>query len=82
MLKELSISFLKVTIIQDIKTVIFYVLLVYKATFLLVFGELKSVRVSYQFDGLFIRYVSTSKFISLVMGPGYIKVKINKYELW
>ena len=79
MIKDLSISFSRVIIVQDFETVTFYVLFVYKPSFCY-FLLNERVRVSSQFNSLFILYISTAKPFSLV--KGYIEVKINKHEIW
>ena len=80
MIKDLSISFSRVIIVQDFKTVTFNVLFVYRPTFSVIFWWMKSVRVSSQFISLFIPYISTAKPVSLVRGGG--GVKIIKHEIW
>ena len=67
-------------IVQDIETVTFYVLFVYKPTFSVIFCWIKRVRVSRKFNSLFTLYISTAKPISLVRG--YIEVKISKHNIW
>ena len=76
MIKDFSISFSRVIIIQDFETVTFYVLFVYKPTFSVIFCWMKRLGVSSQFNSLFILYISTAKPFSLVRG--YIEVNINK----
>ena len=80
MIKDFSISFSRVIIVQDFETVTFYVLFVYKPTFSVIFCCLKILRVSSQFNSLFILYIFTAKPFSLVRG--YVEVKINKHEIW
>ena len=60
MIKDFSISFSRVIIVQDFETVSFYVLSGYKQTFV-IFCWTKRVRVSSQFNGVFILYISTAK---------------------
>ena len=79
MIKDFSISFSRVIIIQDVETVTFYVLSGYKPTSV-IFCLIKWVRISSQFNSVFILYISTAKPFSLVRG--YIEVKINKHEIW
>ena len=79
-LKDLSISFPRVMIVQDFKTVTFDVLFVCKPAFSVVFCWMKRVSVSSHFNSLFIIYISTAKPFSLVRG--FVKMKINKYEIW
>ena len=76
MIKDFSISFSWVIIVQDFETVTFYVLFVYKLTFSVIFCRIKR-RVS---SKVFILYISTAKPFSPVRG--YIEVKINKHEIW
>ena len=78
MIKDFSISFSRVIIVQDFETVT--VLVGYKPTFSVIFCCIKRVRTSSQFNSLFILYISTAKPFSLVRG--YIEVKINKHEIW
>ena len=80
MIKDFSISFSRVIIVQGFETVTFYVLFVYKPTFSVIFCWIKRVRVSSQFNSLFILYISPVKPFSLVRG--YIEVKINKQQIW
>ena len=70
-IRDLSITFSTVVIVQDFKTVTFNVLFVYKPTFSFVLCRMKS-----QFNSLFILYISTAKPFSLLRG--YIEVKIKK----
>ena len=70
MIKDFSISFSRMIIVQDFETVIFYVLDGYKPR----------VRVSSQLNNVFMLYISTAKPFSLVRG--YLEVKINKHEIW
>ena len=79
-IKDFFISFSREIIVQDFETVTFYVLFVYKPTFSVIFYWMKRVRISSQFNSLFILYISTAKHFSLVMG--YIEVKISTYEIW
>ena len=81
MIKDFSISFSRVIIVQDFETVTFYVLFVYKPTFSVIFCRIKRVRISSQFNSLFILYISTAKHVSLLV-RGYIEVKTNKHEIW
>ena len=80
MIKDFSISFSRMIIIQDFETVTFYLLFGYKPTFSVTFCWIKRVHVSSQFNSLFILYISTAKPLSLVRG--YIEVKSNKHEIW
>ena len=80
MIKDFSISFSRVTIVQDFQTVTFYVLFVYRPTFCVISCLMKKLGVSSQLNNLFILYISTAKLVSLVRG--YIEVKINKHEIW
>ena len=68
MIKDFSISFSRAIIVQDFETVTFYVLFVYKPTFSVIFCWMKRLRVSSQFNSLFILYISTAKPLSLVRG--------------
>ena len=61
MIKDFPISFSGVIIVQDFETVTFYVLFVYKPTFSVIFCWMKRLRVSSQFNSLFILYISTAK---------------------
>ena len=79
MIKDFSISFLRVIIVQDFETVTFYVLFGYKPNFSVIFCWIKRVCISNQFNSLFILYISTAKPFSLVRG--YIEVKIKKHEI-
>ena len=79
MIKDFSISFSRVIIVHDFETVIFHVLFDYKPTSV-IFCRVKRVRVSSQFNSIFILYISTAKPFSLLRG--YIEVKINKHEIW
>ena len=79
MIKDFSISFSRVIIVQDFETVTFYVLFRYKPTFSVIFCWIKRVLVLSQFNGLFILNISIAKPFSLVRG--YIEVKINKHEI-
>ena len=81
MMKDFSISFSRVIIVQDFnETVTFYVLFVYKPAFSVIFWWMKRLRVSSQFNSPSILFISTAKPFSLVRG--YIEVKINKQEIW
>ena len=80
MIQDFFISFSRVIIVQDLETVTFYVLFVYKPTLCIAFCSMTRVRVSSQFNSLFILYISTAKPFSLVRE--YIEVKINKHEIW
>ena len=80
MIKDFSISFSRVIIVQDSETVTVYVLFEYKPTFSVIFFGMKRLGVSSQFNSLFILYISTAKSISLVRG--HIEVTINKHEIW
>ena len=80
MIKDVSISFSRVIIVQDFETVTFYVLFVYKPTLCIIFCWMKRVRVSSQFNSLFILYISTAKPFSLVRM--YIEMKINRDEIF
>ena len=80
MIKDVSISFLIVIIIQYFKTVTFNILLVDKPTFPVVFYWMKTTSFSSQFNGLFILYISKAKPLSLVRG--YTDMTINKQEIW
>ena len=66
-------------VVQDFETVTFYI--VYKPTFSVIFCWMKMLRVSSQFNSLFILYIFTAKPFSLLV-RGYIEVKINKHEIW
>ena len=55
MIKDFSISFSRVIIVQDFETVTFYVLFGYKQTSF-IFCCMKRVHVSSQFNGVFILY--------------------------
>ena len=68
-------------VVQDFEAATFYVLFVYKQTFSVVFCWMKRLRVSSQFNSLFILYISTAKPFSLLI-KGYNEVKINKHEIW
>ena len=81
MIKDFSISFSRVVIVQDFETVTFYVLFVYKPTFSVIFCWMKRLRVSSQFNSLFILYISTAEPFSLLV-RGYNEVKISKHEIW
>ena len=70
MIKDLSISFSRVIIVHNFEIVTFNALFVYKPIFCVFF----------QFNSLFILYISTAKLFSLLRG--YIEVKINKHEIW
>ena len=63
MIKDFSISFSRVIIVQDFETVTFDVLLVYKPTFSAIFSWMKRLGVSSQFNSLFILYISIPKLI-------------------
>ena len=80
MIKDLSISFSRLITVQDFKTVTFNVLFVYNSTPTFSVISVKMVRVSSQFNRLFILYIYTAKPFSLVRG--YIEMKINKQEIW
>ena len=80
MIKDFSIFFSRVIIVQDFKAVTFNVLFVYKHAFSVVFYWMKRVHVSSQFNSLFIPYISTARPFSLVKGN--IEVKVNKHEIW
>ena len=58
MIKDFSISFSRVIIVQDIETVTCYVLFVHKPTFSVIFCWMERLRVSSQFNSLFILYIS------------------------
>ena len=73
--------FSRVIVVQDFKTVTFYVLFVYKQTLFVIFCLMKKLVVSSQFNSLFILYISTAKPFSLLV-KGHIEVKINKHEIW
>ena len=79
MIKDFSISFSRVIIVQDFETVIF-LCIIWIQTDLCYFLLNKKGDVSSQFNSGFILYISTAKPFSLVRG--YIQVKINKYEIW
>ena len=66
MIKDFSISFSRVIIVQDFETATFYALFVYKTSFSVIFCWMKKLRVSSQFNSLFILYISTAKPFSLV----------------
>ena len=74
------IPFSRVIIVQDFETVTSYVSFVHKPTFSVIFCWIKRVRISSQFNSLFILYISTAKPINLVRG--YIEVKISKHDIW
>ena len=80
MIKDFSISFSRVIIVQDFETLTVYVLFVYKPTLSVIFCGMKRLGVSSQFNSFFILYISRAKPFSLVRG--YIEVKINKHEIW
>ena len=65
MIKDFSISFSRVIVVQDFETVAFYVLFVFKPTFSVIFCWMKRLCVSSQFNSLFILYISTAKPLSL-----------------
>ena len=79
MIKDFSISFSRVIIVQDFETN-FLCLICIQAVLLCYFLLNERVRVSSQFNSPFILYISTAKPFSLVRG--YIEVKINKQEIW
>ena len=79
MTKDFSISFSRVIIVQDFETVICYVLFGYLPTSV-IFCWIERVRISGQFNSVFILFISTAKPFSLVRE--YIEVKINKQEIW
>ena len=54
MIKDFSISFSSVVIVQDFEAVIFYVLFGYKSTCSVIFCWIKTLRISSQFNNLFI----------------------------
>ena len=81
MIKELSISVSRVIVVHDFETVTFYVLSAYKPTFFVIFCWMKRVRISKQFNSLFILHISTAKPFSLLV-RGYIEMKIKKHEIW
>ena len=79
MIKDFSISFSRVIIVQGFETVIFYVIFGCKPT-CVISCWIKRVRVSSQFNSVFFPYISTAIPSSLVRG--YIEVKIDKHEIW
>ena len=64
MIKDFSISFSRLTIVQDFETVVFYVLFGYKPTSF-IFCWIKRVGVSSQFNNVFILYISTANLLVL-----------------
>ena len=74
MIKDFSISFSRVTIVQDFETVTFCVICI-QADLLCYFLLHERVPVSSQFNSLFILCISTAKPFSLLRG--YTEVKIN-----
>ena len=78
-IKDFSIFFSRVIIVQDFETVTFYVLFVYKPIFSFIFCGMKRLHVSSQFNSLFILCIST---FCLARGGGVFEVKINKHKIW
>ena len=69
MIKDFSISFSRVIIVQDFETVTFYVICIHA-----------NLQKGAHFKSVQIVYISTSKHFSFVRG--YIEVKINEHKIW